>query len=84
MNLIILEDLKKYFEEKITDGYHKLFYGDNGEFKTVDAITTLNIVSEYENKLKLIESYLDKQPDIPLDIEINIKNIIHNDENEVD
>lgn len=29
------------------------------------------------NKLRIIEEYLNKQPDIPLDIEINVKNIIY-------
>lgn len=31
------------------------------------------------NKLLKIEQYLDRQPDIPIEVVINIKNIIHND-----
>jgi len=35
-----------------------------------------------EEKLKRIERYLDTHPEIPLEVVINIKNIIYNDKNE--
>lgn len=37
-----------------------------------------NII-EKENKLQRIENYLDRQHDIPIDILVNIKNIIHSE-----
>lgn len=35
-----------------------------------------------EDKLKRIEKYLDRHPEIPLEVVINIKNIIYNDKTE--
>lgn len=34
-------------------------------------------LGEYEKKLQRIENYLDRQHDIPIELLINIKNIIH-------
>ena len=36
-------------------------------------------VTRQENKLQRIENYLDRQHDIPIEILINIKNIIHSE-----
>ena len=32
-----------------------------------------------DDEIKRIESYLEKQPNVPIDILVNIKNIIHSD-----
>ena len=32
-----------------------------------------------DDKIKRIESYLEKQPNVPIDILVNIKNIIHSE-----
>jgi len=37
-----------------------------------------NII-EKENKLQRIENYLDRQHDIPIELLVNIKNIIHSE-----
>lgn len=36
-------------------------------------------VTRQENKLQRIENYLDRQHDIPIEILVNIKNIIHSE-----
>lgn len=36
-------------------------------------------VTRQENKLQRIENYLDRQHDIPIELLINIKNIIHSE-----
>lgn len=38
-----------------------------------------NII-EKENKLQRIENYLDRHSDIPMEVLVNIKNIIHSEE----
>lgn len=38
-----------------------------------------NII-EKENKLQRIENYLDRRSDIPMEVLVNIKNIIHSEE----
>ena len=37
-----------------------------------------------ENKLKSIEKYLDRHPEIPIEVVVNIKNIIYSDETNED
>lgn len=36
-------------------------------------------VTRQENKLQRIENYLDRQHDIPIEVVVNIKNIIHSE-----
>ena len=36
-------------------------------------------VTRQENKLQRIEDYLDRQHDIPIEVVVNIKNIIHSE-----
>lgn len=36
-------------------------------------------VTRQENKLQRIENYLDRQHDIPIELLVNIKNIIHSE-----
>lgn len=37
-------------------------------------------VTKQENKLQRIENYLDRRSDIPMEVLVNIKNIIHSEE----
>lgn len=39
-------------------------------------------VTRQENKLQRIENYLDRQHDIPMEVLVNIKNIIHSESGE--
>ena len=41
-------------------------------------------VTRQENKLQRIENYLDRQHDVPIEILVNIKNIIHSEESDYD
>lgn len=49
---------------------------DNGFIKFSDLI---NEWKEQKEKLEKIDRYLDKQRDIPIELLVNIKNIIHSD-----
>ncbi len=39
----------------------------------------VKIIEEFEDKLQRIENYLDRQHDVPIEILVNIKNIIHSE-----
>lgn len=48
----------------------------------LDFENKMYLLGNYENKLQRIENYLDKQHDIPIEILVNIKNIIHSEGDE--
>ena len=54
----ILNYLKQYLQDKIDDGYHKLFYGENDyDFKTIDAI---NAIEELQHQLEEKDKVIDE------------------------
>lgn len=60
---LTIEKLKLYLQEKIDNGYHKLFYTENDyDFKTIDAINCINGLQQanehFKNKLDKIKEYI--------------------------
>lgn len=50
----------------------------------LDFENKMYLLGDYKNKLQRIENYLDRHSDIPMEVLVNIKNIIHSEEIEND
>ncbi len=46
----------------------------------LDFENKMYLLGDYKNKLQRIENYLDRHSDIPMEVLVNIKNIIHSEE----
>lgn len=66
-----------YVEERdfLEDLKNKKYVHLNG----VGIDKVVKIIEELEDKLQRIENYLDRQHDVPIELLINIKNIIHSE-----
>ncbi len=58
----ILENLKKYLQQKIDTGEHNIFYNDLGwDEKTIDCMNAIsNIVNEYKKNQNIVEEIRSK------------------------
>ena len=70
--------------EQAVEDLEILSDNDCGEFElnlefTQDIKIVLDTLKKWGNKLKRIEDYLDKQHDVPIELLVNIKNIIHSE-----
>ena len=70
------KDIKDYMD--LNDKSYKTLANDYNQI--YDLYYKFMIKShKYEEKLQRIENYLDKQHDIPIELLVNIKNIIHSE-----
>lgn len=58
----ILENLKKYLQQKIDTGEHKIFYNDLGwDEKTINCMNAIsNIVNEYKKNQNIVDKIRSK------------------------
>lgn len=79
---MILDDTLKDGEMRIYKDLHNGWFEEEQTINIRQYGKTQKIINELSYKLKRIEEYVDSRNDIPIEVVINIKNIINGGRNE--